>query len=163
MATGDVGMTLRLGDVLVRQGVITADQRDAIVAEQAVSHRPFGWLAERMFGVSPLVVESAWAEQYRTLTRVIDPRKELIDPVAISRISRRQAWQFNVLPIRHDGDELMVATTQDNVGRALRFLNWSISDQCFIVLAGERELEEVMVDRYGDFTAVAEVMSRRAS
>ena len=54
--------TLHLGDLLVRNGVMTARQRDDVLDAQRTRGGPFGALAEEMFGVSPRAVEQAWAE-----------------------------------------------------------------------------------------------------
>ena len=54
-------MAMRLGDLMVEHGVLSSTQRDEIVAHQQVSGRPFGLLAEEMYGVDPRAVERAWA------------------------------------------------------------------------------------------------------
>ena len=49
--------TLKLGDLLVQQGVLTVAQRDQVLEAQRLRRRPFGVLAEDLFGVSP----AAWS------------------------------------------------------------------------------------------------------
>ena len=141
-------MYLRLGDVLVKQGVLTTDQRDAIIAQQLVTHRPFGWLAERMFNVDPVDVESAWAWQYESVTQTLDPIKQKVDPAALRLISRRQAWQFSVIPIKFSKDEVVICTSRDNLARALRFVNWSINENCSIAIADEERLAQALSKHY---------------
>ena len=46
-------MPIRFGDLLVESGVLRPEQRDEILEEQRLVHRPFGELAERMFGIDP--------------------------------------------------------------------------------------------------------------
>ncbi len=141
-------MYLRLGDVLVKQGVITPEQRDAIVAQQATTQRPFGWLAERMFDVDPVDVESAWAYQYESVAKTLNPMKQKVDPEALRLISRRQAWQFSVIPIKFNADEVVVCTTRDNLPRALRFVNWSVNQPCSIALTDEERLSDALSKYY---------------
>lgn len=141
-------MYLRLGDVLVKRGVISAEQRDRILDEQKRSGRPFGLLAERMFGVTASAIEDAWAEQYASLVGITDPSRERLDPYAQSLIERRQAWQFGVLPMRFEGDELVVCTTQENLARAMRFMGWRIGQPCRFQIAEAHALARVLGEVY---------------
>lgn len=115
------GVTMRLGELLVQVGVLTATQIDHILSVQRETGEPFGVLCERLAGVDPVAVEEAWATQYAQLTRHVDPALESFDPEATGLVTRRQAWQFRVLPIRFDDEELMLATTRRHLRRALRF------------------------------------------
>jgi hypothetical protein len=136
--------TVRIGEVLMQRGILNPAQVQAILDEQIRGHRPFGELAENMYGVDPADIEQAWVEQYVTLTKIIDPRHECPEPRALQQIERRQAWQFRVLPIRFDGPELMVATPPENLCRALRFVTRCLRTPCFLVLAEARLLGEAL-------------------
>jgi hypothetical protein len=126
--------TLRIGEVLVQRGTLTPAQVQAILEQQAQRHRPFGELAENMYGIDPTDIEQAWVEQYARLTRPVDVLRERTDSRAMGIIDRRQAWQFRVLPLRFDGRELVVATTADNLCRALRFVTRCLAVPCYLVL-----------------------------
>lgn len=139
---------LRLGDLLVRMGVLTPGQRDDVLRRQRTEPRPFGVLAERMFGVQPAAVEEAWAEQFSGLTAHVDPRREPIDPEVLPVIDRRQAWQFRVLPLRMDGGDLVLCTTREHLVRALKFAGWRVIHPCHFVLAEPRALGEALVRHY---------------
>lgn len=140
-------MTLRIGEVLQKRGVLNAAQVQAILDEQSRSHRPFGEIAENMYGIDPTDIEQAWVQQYASLTRHIDVLREETDARAMKAIDRRQAWQFRVLPVRYDGTELMVATTADNLCRALRFATRCLVDPCFLVLTEAQKLGAAL-ERY---------------
>ena len=47
-----------------RAGGVDAEQVRHVLQVQKLSHRPFGDLAERLYGVDPRAVEDAWVEQY---------------------------------------------------------------------------------------------------
>lgn len=141
-------MVLRLGDLLVQHGVLTREQVEDILVEQQAVGRPFGELAERLFGVPPQAVERAWAEQYAMLTGEYDLGEARFDPEAIALISARQAWQFRVLPIRFSGDELTVCTMKDQLARALRFVGWKIEHPCHFVLAEPQGFAETLLRHY---------------
>lgn len=138
-------MTLPIGHLLVQMGVITEPQRAEILGAQRRTSRPFGQLAEEMFGVHPDAVERAWSEQYASMARWVDPRIEPIDPAAAAVIDRRRAWQFRILPLRYDGDELMVCTTRQHLVRAINFAYRSIPETCYFVLAEPDALGEALM------------------
>ncbi|MFM9995335.1 MAG: hypothetical protein ACKVU4_05985 [Phycisphaerales bacterium] len=141
-------MTLRLGDLLVQRGVLTVAQRDEVLRLQRTDPRPFGAIAERMFGVVPARVEEAWAEQFSGLTSHVDPRREPVDPRVLPAIDRRQAWQFRVLPLREEGGDLVLCTTREHLVRALKFTGWRIARSCHFVLAEPLALGEALMRHY---------------
>ncbi|MCG3124270.1 MAG: hypothetical protein GIKADHBN_02727 [Phycisphaerales bacterium] len=134
------GQPMRIGDLLVRMGVLTPDQRDQVLEAQRSGSRPFGVLAEEMFGVSPGAVERAWASQFAQLAPRIDAATVQAEKAALESVSRRQAWQFRVLPVRFAGSELIVATTQECLPRAMRFMAWRASHEVSFVLSDEQSL-----------------------
>jgi hypothetical protein len=141
-------MKVRIGQILIDQGVLTAEQSEQILSQQQQCGQPFGVLCERMFNVDPEVVERAWALQYAAQTRTIDPLREAIDDRALNLVTRRQAWQFRVLPLRFDGPELMIATTQVHLRRALRFTTNVISVPAYLVMAASDALGEALCRYY---------------
>ena len=63
---------IQIGQLLIEQGVLTPKQVDHILKVQKISHRPFGDLAERLFGISPQAVEDAWVQQYLRMVGTVD-------------------------------------------------------------------------------------------
>jgi len=141
-------MVIRLGEVLKEAGVLTEQQVQQILDEQERTGEPFGVLCERLHGIDPGRVEEAWAYQYATLTRTVHPLREATDRQAMAMISRRQAWQFRVLPLRFDGRELMVATTREHLRRALRFATSVVRVPVYFVMAPADELGEALCRYY---------------
>jgi len=139
---------LRLGDLLIESGVLSDEQVGRILDRQHDTGEPFGVLAERLYGVDPVAVESAWARQYASLTRTVDPELEVYEKGALALITRRQAWQFRVLPIRFEPHELMVATTQMHLPRALRFASNVIGYPVFFVMADPEALGRALCEHY---------------
>ncbi len=141
-------MPVRLGDLLVERGVLTEEQRAEILRRQRTDPRPFGALAERLFGVKPEAVEQAWAEQFEGLTPRVDPRRERVDAGVLGLIDRRQAWQFRVLPLRYDDGDLVMCTTREHLVRALKFTGWRLARPCHFVLADPVALGEALMRHY---------------
>ncbi len=77
--------------------MLTEQQVFEIMQAQKRQGVPFGVLAETMFDVTAPTIERAWIEQYGRLTGSIDLKRESIDDEVLRMISRRQAWQFEVL------------------------------------------------------------------
>ena len=128
-------MDVRLGDLLIESGALTPEQVAMILEMQADSTEPFGLIAERECGIDPAVIESTWARQYARRTRTIDPADEPFDADVVEMITRRQCWQFRILPIRFEGPELMAATTDIFLPRALRFAANVIGYPIFFVMS----------------------------
>ncbi len=139
---------VRLGQLLVESSVLTSQQVTDIVTEQERTGEPFGLLAERLFGVDPRKIEEAWAQQYARLTRTVNPRIEVFDEQASELVTRRQAWQFRILPLRFEGRELLIATSQQHLRRALRFATNVIGIPVFFVMAEPLALGRALCDRY---------------
>lgn len=133
-------MTIRLGDLLVQHACLTPEQRDEILEHQRQSGRPFGVLAEELFGVSPQDVEHAWAVQYVSIAPRFDPRLHAIDPLILALIDRRQAWQFRLIPVRREGDENVFVTTVEDLARALRFTGWRVQGPCTFCICDRETL-----------------------
>ena len=155
-------MPVRLGDLLVKHGVLTERQRDDILAEQRMVGRPFGELAERLFGVCSAAVERAWAQQYAAISGLTDLGRAEFDPFALSLISRRQAWQFKLLPVRFENDELMIATTQECLPRALKFAGWKLGQVFSFVIVDPSQMAELMLRHYPMDGASAEMIAGKS-
>lgn len=137
-------MPLRIGDILVELGVLTEHMREEILDEQRIVGKPFGELAERMFGIDPRVIEDAWARQYEQIAGVYSFDKGGPQLDAVSCVTARQAWQFKLLPIRFEHGELMIATTRENLPRALRFAATQMPEVCFFVTCSPDELADAL-------------------
>ncbi len=138
----------RIGEILVSRGVLTPDQVDQVLTMQRRRREPFGLLAEEMFAISTKVLEEAWAEQYSYITATIDPGAEGVDKAVIGTLSRRQAWQFKILPVRYDGAEVMVCTAKPFLAKALRFAYQHFGPSCYMVLTDEAKLAAALGEHY---------------
>ncbi|CAN5801844.1 hypothetical protein BH11PLA1_BH11PLA1_13700 [soil metagenome] len=149
-------MRQRIGEILVRNGALTAIQCQRILDEQSRTHRPFGELAEIMFGVSTDALENAWAEQYESVTAQVDPFTERIDRTVLMQLTRRQAWQFRLIPMRMDGAELLICTSRPHLARAVRFAYRHFGTGCYFVLCAPERLTEAL-EKYFAMDGAADV------
>ena len=123
-------MSIRLGDLLVVQGVITPEQQQLILDIQEDTARPFGVIAEEEFGVEPGAVEQAWAAQFAMIAQRIDPTLAEISDEVKGLISKRQAWQFGFMPVSQNEFETVLVSTRETLARSLRFVNWRLPGVC---------------------------------
>jgi hypothetical protein len=140
-----VSQPIRLGEILIEQGVLNEQQVFEIIEAQRKQHLPFGVLAERMFDVTLQSIERAWAQQYHRFTGTLDLDQELIDPNAVAEISRRPAWQFEILPISFEPrGELLIAATQRRLPRAVSYAAARIPRPVFFRITDSTQLLEYL-------------------
>lgn len=137
-----------IGQILVEQGVLTQEQVSHILEVQKTAAKPFGDLAERLYGLDPKSIEDAWVEQYARLTGVVDLEQLQIDEQCLRVINRRQAWQFHMLPCFREDDQLHVATDVDNLVRALNFSTRRVDEAVYFQLAQREQLFEFLMKHY---------------
>lgn len=141
-------MGIQIGQLLIEQGVLTGAQVDQIIEVQKTSHRPFGDLAERLFGLDPRAVEDAWVEQYVRTAGIVDLDQVKIEADALRVLNRRQAWQFHVLPLNRQDENLNMATSGDDLIRAVNYAVRKIDDPIYFLIAERRQLREFLMKHY---------------
>lgn len=141
-------MTVRIGEILVRKGVLTRGQVLDILEIQRDSAQPFGHIAEREYDVPPETIEAAWLTQYELSTERIDPIAEPPTDDALDAVNRRQAWQFRVLPLKRREGELTLCTTPEHLGRTLRFAANCLREPSVVVLTEPVLLSAALATHY---------------
>ncbi len=142
---------LRLGELLVQQGLITQDQLRIALTEQSVQRIPIGRLLVRLGFVTEAVIRDIMA---RTIGQEsIDLNQVLVDAEALSLVPQEFARRHRLLPIAFDADQsqLMVAITEVFNLAALDQLRAMVGARVQIktVLAGQAQLDEFIDQFYG--------------
>lgn len=140
--------TIQIGQLLIEQGLLTEKQVAHILKVQKVSHRPFGDLAERLYGTSAQAVEDAWVQQYLHIAGTIDLDEQKMDEECLRLINRRQAWQFHVLPMNRENENLNVATTAEGLVRAVNFSTRTVDEPVYFQIAERKQLREFLMKHY---------------
>jgi type II secretion system (T2SS) protein E len=138
---------IQIGQLLIEQGVLTQTQVAHILKVQKMSHRPFGDLAERLYGINPRAVEDAWVEQYLRMVGTVDLDDVQVDTECLRLLNRRQAWQFHLLPIGRKA-ELEMATTAEHLVRSVNFSSRSIDEPVHFLIAERQQLREFLMKHY---------------
>ena len=140
---------IQIGQLLVEQGALTQAQVDHILKVQKVSQRPFGDLAERLYGINPKAVEDAWVQQYLRIVGVgVDLDEIEIDTDCLRLLNRRQAWQFHLLPLNREDEGLRMATSSDNLVRSVNFATRTIDEPVHFLIAEREQLREFLMKHY---------------
>ena len=141
-----------IGELLVRQGQLAPLQVRHILDVQQVTGRPFGELAERMFGVRPAAVADAWVEQYVARHGLHDVSEQPCDRACVALVETRQAWQFRLVPMRLDrvGDveHLLIAADRRGLVRAMNFATRSLPATPSVVVAEPQSLRKLLTTHY---------------
>ncbi|MDH5536707.1 MAG: ATPase, T2SS/T4P/T4SS family, partial [Betaproteobacteria bacterium] len=142
---------LRLGELLIQQGLVTPDQLTIALAEQRNNHMPIGRLLVRLGFVTENAIRDIMA---RTIGQEsIDLAQVVADAEALKRIPQEFARRNRVLPIAFDPIEqvLIIATTEIFNVVAMDQLRAMVGSQLEIKtqLAAEAQLEEYIDQFYG--------------
>lgn len=140
---------IRIGQILIENGVLTEQQVFEVVQAQKKQQLPFGVLAEQMFDVTLQSIEAAWIEQYHRFTGTIDLSEQKFDAEALSLISRRQAWQFEIVPIGFEpSGELLMAASSVRLARAVTFATNRINRVVYFRVAESAQLRLFLREHY---------------
>ncbi len=143
---------LRLGELLVQQGLITQDQLRIALTEQTTQKSvPLGRLLVRMGFVTESVIRDIMA---RTIGQEsIDLNQVLVDAEALNLVPQEFARRQRLLPIAFNAEkgELTVAITEVFNLAALDQLRAMVGTNAQIktVLAGQAQLDEFIDQFYG--------------
>ena len=142
---------LRLGELMVQQGLITTDQLAIALAEQRHNNIPLGRLLVRLGFVTETAIRDIMA---RTIGQEsIDLSQVIADPEALSLIPQEFARRNRILPIAfHPQDQVLtVATTEIFNVVAMDQLRAMLGAQIEIKtqLAAEAQLEDYIDQFYG--------------
>jgi general secretion pathway protein E/type IV pilus assembly protein PilB len=142
---------LRLGELLVQQGLITTDQLSIALAEQRHNNIPIGRLLVRLGFVTESAIRDIMA---RTIGQeAIDLGHVVADPEALRLVSQEFARRNRILPIAFDVGEhvLTIATTEIFNVVAMDQLRAMLGPQIEIKtqLASEAQLGDYIDQFYG--------------
>ena len=139
---------IQIGQLLIEQGVLTEKQVAHILKVQKISHRPFGDLAERLYGINPRAIEDAWVQQYVRIAGTVDLDEQRMDEQCLRLINSRQAWQFHVLPMNREEQNLNLATTAEGLVRAVNFSTRKLDEPVYFQIAERKQLREFLMKHY---------------
>jgi type IV pilus assembly protein PilB len=146
MATAAAGGNDRLGDILMREGLITRDQLAAALAEQKSSGHRLGYVLVKLGLVQELEVTKVLARQYRM--PAVDLTRFEVDPKILKLVPSDFALKHVVLALKREGRTLTVAMADPTNTGVLDDLKFITRFDLFPVIAGEFTLRSIIEKYY---------------
>ncbi|HYN81479.1 MAG TPA: ATPase, T2SS/T4P/T4SS family [Gemmatimonadaceae bacterium] len=135
----------RLGDLLVRDGLITRDQLNLALQEQRESGMRLGYSLVALGFVKETDLTRTLARQYRM--PAVDLTNFEVDPRIARLIPSEMASKHLVLPLKRDGRTLTVAMADPTSTGVLDDLKFITRCDIFPVIAGEYTIRHA-IERY---------------
>jgi type IV pilus assembly protein PilB len=135
----------RLGDILIKEGLITREQLAQALAEQRATKHRLGYVLVKLGLVQELEITKLLARQYRM--PAVDLSGFDVDPKLVKLIPGDLASKHVVLPLKREGRTLTVAMADPTDHGLLEDLKFITRYDLFPVIAGEYTLR-ALIERY---------------
>ena len=146
---------IRLGDLLVQNGIITAAQLDMALTQQRESGRKLGQelIAQHLVTEEDLL--NFLARQLH-LER-IDLSRQALDPQLVSQLPESLARRYRAIPLRDQGERYVVGMADPTDLPALDAISRAMGKPVKLALISETELLRVLPQLYGAVSKSAEL------
>jgi type IV pilus assembly protein PilB len=145
MATAAAGSD-RLGDILIKEGLITREQLAQALAEQKASKHRLGYVLVKLGLVQELEITKLLARQYRM--PAVDLSRFEVDPKLVKLIPGDLATKHVVLALKREGRTLTIAMADPTDHGLLEDLKFITRYDLFPVIAGEYTLRALIEKHY---------------
>src|SRR5450756_2359278 len=136
----------RLGDLLVKEGLITREQLEKALAEQKTSGSRVGYNLVKMGFIPEIELTKVLARQYKM--PAVDLSKFEVDPRIVKLVPADLAVKHLVLPLKRDGRTLTVAMADPTNLGVVEDLKFITRYDIFPVIAGEFTLKNAIEKHY---------------
>ena len=149
-------MTEKLGDLLVREQLITTEQLDAALEAKGKGGGRLGSHLVKLGYISDDTLTSFLSKQFGV--PAVDPSRLEIGPDVIETIPADVAQKYQVIPIQRSGSTLTIATADPTNIFVIDDIKFLTGKNIVVNVASEGSIKEA-IDRYYDATAsLADVM-----
>src|SRR5437016_4846775 len=135
----------KLGEILLREGLITQDQLKKALLEQKNTGMRLGYTLVKLGFVEETEISKMLARQYRM--PAVDLSRFEVDAKIIKLLPPDVAIKHTVLPLKREGRTLTVAIVDPNNVTAIEDIKFITRCDVFPVIAGEYTLRNA-IDRY---------------
>jgi type IV pilus assembly protein PilB len=146
MATAAAGGSDRLGETLLRDGLLSREQLTQALAEQKASRQRLGYVVVKLGLVAELEITKVLARQYRM--PAVDLSRFDVDPKILKLVPADVAAKGVVLPLKREGRTLTVAMADPSDLGLLEDLKFITRFDLFPVIAGEYTLRALIEKHY---------------
>jgi type IV pilus assembly protein PilB len=145
MATAPAGGD-RLGEILLREGLVTREQLGQALTEQKNTKHRLGYVLVKLGLVQELEITKVLARQYRM--PAVDLTRFEVDPKIIKLVPAEMATKSVVLPLKREGRTLTIAMADPTDHGLLEDLKFITRFDLFPVIAGEYTLRNLIEKHY---------------
>ncbi|HKT59458.1 MAG TPA: type IV-A pilus assembly ATPase PilB [Gemmatimonadales bacterium] len=146
MATAAAGGSDRLGENLLRDGLLSREQLAQALAEQKASKHRLGFVLVKLGLVPEIEITKILARQYRM--PAVDLSRFDVDPKILKLVPGDMAAKGVVLPLKREGRTLTVAMADPSDLGLLEDLKFITRFDLFPVIAGEFTLRALIEKHY---------------
>jgi type IV pilus assembly protein PilB len=146
MATAAAGGSDRLGETLLRDGLLSREQLAQALAEQKATKQRLGYVVVKLGLVPELDITKILARQYRM--PAVDLSRFDVDPKILKLVPADMAAKGVVLPLKREGRTLTVAMADPSDLGLLEDLKFITRFDLFPVIAGEYTLRALIEKHY---------------
>src|SRR3989440_7985535 len=136
----------KLGEILVREGLITPDQLKKALLEQKGSGMRLGYTLVKLGFIEETEVTKMLARQYRM--PAVDLSRFEVDPKILKLLTPDIPIKHTVLPLQREGRTLTVAIADPNNVTAIEDIKFITRCDVFPVIAGEYTLRNAIEKYY---------------
>jgi type IV pilus assembly protein PilB len=136
----------RLGDLLMKEGLITRDQLEKGLQEQRASGTRLGYCLVKLGLIQETEITKMLARQYRM--PAVDLSRFEVDPKIVKMIPAEIALKHLVLPLKKEGRTLTVAMADPTKLGVIDDLKFVTRYDIFPVIAGEYTLRTAIEKHY---------------
>ncbi len=146
MATAAAGGNDRLGDTLLRDGLLSPEQLKQALVEQKLTKHRLGFVLVKLGLVPELEITKVLARQFRM--PAVDLSRFEVDPKILKLVPGDMATKGVVLPLKREGRTLTVAMADPSDMGLLEDLKFVTRFDLFPVIAGEYTLRALIEKHY---------------
>jgi type IV pilus assembly protein PilB len=136
---------MRIGDLLIGEGLITREQLDQALTEQRGSGLRLGYVLVKMGFVREIEITKMLARQYRL--PAVDLSRFQVDEKIVKLVPADVALKHSILPLKREGRSLTVAMAEPGNVQVMDDLKFITRCDVIPVIAGEFTLRTA-IERY---------------
>ena len=159
MATSATAATDRIGDLLVREGLISSVQLNAALQDARQNNTRIGYSLIKLGFMAEADLTRMLARQYRV--PAVDLERVNVDPKIIKLVAAELARKHTVLPLRRVGRTLTLAMANPIDVAAIDAVKFQTRLDVEPVVVGEYTLKNHLVRYYPEEERVEEVIEER--
>jgi len=149
-------MSLKIGDMLLKAGLISGEQLDKALAEQKTSGSRIGSILVKQGFISEDEIVQFLSKQFNV--PAVNLREYKIDPTLIKLVPSQIAQKYGVLPLSRLGRVLTMAVVNPNDALAMDDIKFSTGFDVKPAVASEAAIWEAIDKHYGSAGMLEDMM-----